>query len=263
MKRIYYAALSYLIAGLVSGVFYRSFTKANDFTGDSQLSVVHTHFLALGMLFFLTVLALDKVFGLSGTRMVNAFFWTYNAGLALTAAMMVLNGILTVQGTTPSAAIAGIFGLGHIGPHRRPDPALHHPGQARLRQRNRRSRTRRRQLNHSEVGRHDPEPGNAGHRRSKPMGRPRQAGHHVGNHRRRGSQGEDLNCCTTYCASPCATDWPASTGSSAWCVSAEPDPDPSLHGLHQRLAPGSSSTHSLPTKNAQGSFAGSSNDYLV
>jgi hypothetical protein len=67
------------------------------------------------MLFFLAVLALDKLFNLTGLRMFNVFFWTYNAGLALTAAMMVLGGILTVQGITPSAAIAGISGLGHIG----------------------------------------------------------------------------------------------------------------------------------------------------
>ena len=115
MKKLYYAALSYMIAGLASGLYYREFTKANEFTADSQLSVVHTHLLALGMLFFLTVLALDKVFSLTGTRMFNAFFWTYNSGLALTTAMMVLSGILTVQGTTPSAAIAGMSGLGHIG----------------------------------------------------------------------------------------------------------------------------------------------------
>jgi hypothetical protein len=115
MKKLYYAAFTYLIAGLASGLFYREFTKANDFTGDSQLSVVHTHLLALGMLFFLAVLALDKIFSLSGLRMFTAFFWTYNAGLALTAMMMILSGILTIRGTTPSAAIAGISGLGHIG----------------------------------------------------------------------------------------------------------------------------------------------------
>ncbi|MEC5192367.1 MULTISPECIES: DUF2871 domain-containing protein [unclassified Arthrobacter] len=115
MKKLYYAALTYMIAGLVSGLLYREFTKANDFTGDSQLSVVHTHLLALGMLFFLTVLALDKTYDLSAVRMSNAFFWTYNAGLVLTTAMMVLSGVLTVQGATPSAAIAGISGLGHIG----------------------------------------------------------------------------------------------------------------------------------------------------
>jgi hypothetical protein len=115
MKKLYYTALTYMIAGLASGLFYREFTKANDLTGDSQLSVVHTHLLALGMLFFLTVLALDKIFSLSCLPLFNAFFWTYNASLALTTAMMILSGILTIQGSTPSAAIAGISGLGHIG----------------------------------------------------------------------------------------------------------------------------------------------------
>ena len=115
MKKLHYAAFTYMIAGLASGLFYREFTKANDFTADSQLSVVHTHLLALGMLFFLTVLALDKLFSLTGSRMFTAFFWTYNSGLALTAAMMILSGIFTLQGATPSAAIAGISGLGHIG----------------------------------------------------------------------------------------------------------------------------------------------------
>ena len=114
MSKLYFASLTYMIAGVASGLFYREFTKANDFIGGSQLSVVHTHLLTLGMLFFLAILALDKLFNLSGRRMFNVFFWTYNAGLALTAAMMVLGGILTVQGNTPSAAIAGISGLGHI-----------------------------------------------------------------------------------------------------------------------------------------------------
>ena len=76
---------------------------------------MHTHLLALGMLFVLAVLALDKLFNLSGLRMFSVFFWVYNTGLVLTAAMMVLGGIFAVQGVTPSAAIAGISGLGHIG----------------------------------------------------------------------------------------------------------------------------------------------------
>ena len=104
MKKIYIASLTYMVAGLVSGLFYREFTKANDFTGGSQLSLVHTH-----------LLALDKLFNLSGLRMFTVFFWVYNTGLVLTAAMMVLGGIFAVQGVTPSAAIAGISGLGHIG----------------------------------------------------------------------------------------------------------------------------------------------------
>ena len=46
---------------------------------------MHTHLLALGMLFFLIVLALEKLFTLTANRRLFAgFFWVYNAGLAVT-----------------------------------------------------------------------------------------------------------------------------------------------------------------------------------
>ncbi|MBG6057232.1 hypothetical protein RCH16_000424 [Cryobacterium sp. MP_M5] len=114
MTKLYYAALTCLVAGLASGFFYREFTKANDFTGDSQLSLVHTHLLALGMLFFLLVLALEKLFDLSSTGLLTPFFWVYSAGLAVTVSTMIANGVITVTGGTSSPAIAGISGLGHI-----------------------------------------------------------------------------------------------------------------------------------------------------
>lgn len=53
-----------MILGLVSGLYYRELTKLNAFTGDSQLGLVHGHLLALGVLFFLIVLALEKAFTL-------------------------------------------------------------------------------------------------------------------------------------------------------------------------------------------------------
>ncbi|SDS35532.1 Protein of unknown function [Brevibacterium sandarakinum] len=116
MKKIFNAAFAYMIIGVLSGLFYREFTKANDFTegGFTQLSVVHTHLLTLGFIVLLIVLVLDKVFGLSGTKMFSWFFWTYNAGIILTAGMMVWHGMLTVLGQESSAMIAGFAGLGHI-----------------------------------------------------------------------------------------------------------------------------------------------------
>ena len=69
IRASYYAAHTYVIVGVLSGLFYREFTKAKDFTGDTQLALMHTHLLALGMLGFLIVLALDKQFRLSGTRL--------------------------------------------------------------------------------------------------------------------------------------------------------------------------------------------------
>ncbi|ATG50380.1 hypothetical protein CFK38_01710 [Brachybacterium vulturis] len=118
MKRLLSTAFAYMILGLVSGLFYREYTKATDTVGvDSQLSTLHTHFLALGMLVFLIVLALDAVLSLSGRRAFSVFYWTYNIGLLVTVAMQAVRGILTLDGQDPtstSAAIPGIAGLGHI-----------------------------------------------------------------------------------------------------------------------------------------------------
>ena len=116
MKKIFNAAFTYMIIGVLAGLFYREFTKANDFPeGEfTQLGVVHTHLLTLGFIVLLIVLALDKVFGLSGTKLFSWFFWLYNVGVILTASMMVWHGSLTVLGEESNAMIAGIAGLGHI-----------------------------------------------------------------------------------------------------------------------------------------------------
>ena len=118
MNRLLNTAFAYMILGLASGLFYREYTKATDTLGlDTQLSTLHTHFLALGMLVFLVVLALDAVLSLSGRRSFTVFYWTYNIGLLITVAMQAVRGILTLDGQDPattSAAIPGIAGLGHM-----------------------------------------------------------------------------------------------------------------------------------------------------
>ncbi len=114
MKKLYYAALLYTVLGLGMGLFYRTFTHANNFTADTQLALVHTHFLALGMLFFLGVILFERVFTLSKSRLFNPFFWTYNVGLLWTGAFMTFNGTNTVLGNSTSDAVAGMSGVGHI-----------------------------------------------------------------------------------------------------------------------------------------------------
>jgi hypothetical protein len=117
MKRLLNASFIYMLVGVASGLFYREFTKANDFTDATftQLSVVHTHLLTLGFIVLLIVLLLEKVFRITRSpRLFAWFFWLYNAGLILTAGMMVWHGILTVLGQESTAMIAGIAGLGHI-----------------------------------------------------------------------------------------------------------------------------------------------------
>lgn len=115
-KKIYVALVTWVTVGLLAGLFYREFTKYQGFTGWTQLKVAHTHFLALGVLALLAVLALEKLYRLSGSRAFGWFFVTWNAGLALTGTMMLVKGTMQVLGNPAAdhAAIAGISGLGHI-----------------------------------------------------------------------------------------------------------------------------------------------------
>lgn len=114
MRRSYNAAHVYMILGVVSGLFYREFTKIHAFTGKTQLAFMHTHLLALGMLGFLIVLALDKQFQLSSTKLFEYFFWFYNAGIAISVGMMGVRGVATVLGYQVPAPLSWIAGVGHI-----------------------------------------------------------------------------------------------------------------------------------------------------
>ncbi|RMI31255.1 DUF2871 domain-containing protein [Nocardia stercoris] len=115
MKLLLNTAHLYMIVGLIAGLYYRELTKARHFTGQSELGVVHTHVLALGMLFFLIVLAVEKQFALSAQRsLFTWFFWMYNTGLAVTVIVMTLHGTLTVLGKSSGEGIALVAGVGHI-----------------------------------------------------------------------------------------------------------------------------------------------------
>ncbi len=116
MRKLFYAAFIYMLAGVASGLFYREFTKMNDFPEGqfTQLGLAHTHLLTLGFIVLLIVLVLEKVFTLSDSKMFTWFFWIYNAGAILTSAMLITHGMLTVLGEESSNMIAGIAGLGHM-----------------------------------------------------------------------------------------------------------------------------------------------------
>lgn len=114
MKKIARTSMIYMIIGLIFGVYYREFTKFSDFTGETQLSVLHTHTLMLGMFFFLVLLLLEKNFQLSQHKNFQKFFLLYNLGLAVTLLMFLVHGTMTVLGYADHAAISGIAGLGHI-----------------------------------------------------------------------------------------------------------------------------------------------------
>lgn len=83
LKKLFYSAFAYLVVGMLSGLFYREYTKAADVQGYTQLSIVHTHLLTLGFIVLLIVLILEKLFTLSESKLFNWFFATYNAGMLL------------------------------------------------------------------------------------------------------------------------------------------------------------------------------------
>lgn len=117
MKRYIDAALTYAIFAMAGGVFYREFTKFSGFTGKTTLSVVHTHFFLLGMVFFLLLLLLEKSFSFTDAK-TGRLLAVYHIGLDLTAVMLVVRGVTQVLALTLSsgmdAAISGVAGIGHI-----------------------------------------------------------------------------------------------------------------------------------------------------
>lgn len=110
-------AAAWTAVGLAGGLGYRELTRAEGFTGTTQLAVVHTHALVLGTVVLLGVLALQRLFDLASDRRYRWFVWVWNASLAFTVAGLTVKGILQVQGSAAadSAAIAGFSGLGHMG----------------------------------------------------------------------------------------------------------------------------------------------------
>ena len=111
MKRYINYSIVYAVLALVGGVFYREFTKINDYAAWTTLSVVHTHYFILGMMFFLVLGVVSTCVHFKSNRAVLF----YNIGLNLTAIMLVVRGIVQVLDlNVVSAAISGVAGIGHI-----------------------------------------------------------------------------------------------------------------------------------------------------
>ena len=117
MKHYIKMALLYAVLAMAGGVFYREFTKFNDFTAQTTLRAVHPHYFLLGMVFFLLLLLLEKNFSFTSAK-TGRVLAVYHTGLNLTAVMLVVRGVTQV--TVPAlssgmnAAISGVAGIGHI-----------------------------------------------------------------------------------------------------------------------------------------------------
>ena len=112
MKKLYYASFTYLIIGLLSGVFAREYAKAKGILGSTLLNLLHTHILVLGFLFFLIALALAKSFAFHKAKNFDMWFIVYNIGLILTVSSLAARGLLQLNGAD-FAGLSYIVGFSH------------------------------------------------------------------------------------------------------------------------------------------------------
>lgn len=92
MKHCINNSIVYTVLAIIGGMLYREFTKMNDYTAWTTLFVVPTHYIILGMMFFL-------ILGLISMNMnikINRTVLFYNIGLNLTAIMLIVRGIIQV-----------------------------------------------------------------------------------------------------------------------------------------------------------------------
>lgn len=118
IRRYINLAFFYAIAAMVCGVFYREFTKFSGFDGQTNLSVMHTHYFMLGMIFFLILALLEKNFSFSDGKRSRILLILYNVGLNITGLGLLVRGLTQVWNTALSrgmdASISGVSGIGHI-----------------------------------------------------------------------------------------------------------------------------------------------------
>lgn len=113
MKKYFNLSTFYLIVALAMGVFYREFTKINGFTGKTSLSIIHTHLLLLGFIFFILVLLLEKNFKLSENKHFKIWCIFYNFSLIYLTITFTIRGVLQVLGKD-FVGLNHIAGLSHV-----------------------------------------------------------------------------------------------------------------------------------------------------
>ncbi len=118
MKKMFKIALAYLVFGLFAGIFVHEVSYYTGFTGDTVLSVVHTHALTLGTAVFVMLPVLMKNFDIAQTRSFKRFFGFYNVGLAMTLGFMSARGLSQLfQMPFPNFfdhMVGGMAGIGHV-----------------------------------------------------------------------------------------------------------------------------------------------------
>lgn len=116
-KKLVNTAAYYAIAGLFAGAFYREFTKYMGYKGVTALGKAHTHLFALGMLMFLIVTALASTTEITKSEYFDRFYFYYNIGVGLSAAMIFCRGLYQVIGLDNNVldlVISWTAGAGHV-----------------------------------------------------------------------------------------------------------------------------------------------------
>ncbi|MBS6117249.1 MAG: DUF2871 domain-containing protein [Clostridiales bacterium] len=118
MKKLWNTAFIYFWLAMAGGVFYREFTKFNDYSGKTVLGLLHVHLLVLGTLMFLIIALFCRTLPLLEAKGFRKFLILYNIALPFMAVTMLVRGILEVKGTALSSAqnamISGFAGISHI-----------------------------------------------------------------------------------------------------------------------------------------------------
>jgi len=118
MKKYLKEALVFAIYGLLSGVFFREFTKFNGFNERTMLGMAHPHILMLGFGGFLIIALFYKVLNLEETKMSKIANIIYCLGILIASVLMMVRGSMEVAGKAISdaanGAISGVAGIGHV-----------------------------------------------------------------------------------------------------------------------------------------------------
>ena len=118
MKKYINYSFVYAILALISGVFFREYTKMNNFAGKTQLSFAHVHVFALGTIFIILVGLLALFSNVEEKKTFRVFWRLYNLSLPFMCVMFVVRGVLEVSGKSLSKAanssISGIAGITHM-----------------------------------------------------------------------------------------------------------------------------------------------------
>lgn len=118
LKKMSNFAFFYGIGGILLGAFYREYTKFLGFTGETRMSIAHTHTLTLGFIMTLIILLLENSFKLSEDEKFKNFYTLYNVSVIGIITTFMVKGFLDIAGYEMVGGVLGAFngiaGILHI-----------------------------------------------------------------------------------------------------------------------------------------------------